>query len=251
MRTQSLVSLIAHEIEGTIVRGDIGPGERINEFQLALRFQTSRGPIREALRGLQQAGLLEARRNRGVFVREIADAEALDIYEVRAVLFGLAGQLLAKRITKSELSALTQLHRQMGKSVRANDPVQYFPINLAFHTMIVSCCGNATLQTQYSELVKKLHLCRSQSLSQSGNLKTSNDEHAALLEALAAGDPERAFRAHAAHVLNAKARFCALVEAHRRSSETVSSAEQQGSPSRAKPSRDHRPSLPLRRSRPL
>ena len=207
VRTQSLVSVIAHEIENTIVRGEIKPGERLNEFHLARRFQTSRGPIREALRGLQQAGLLEARRNRGVFVREIADSEALEIYAVRSVLFGLAGKLLAARITKGEIANLTRLHARMTKAAKADDTAAYFPVNLEFHAMIVSACGNVTLQRQYSELVKKLHLCRSQSLAQAGNLLVSNREHASMLESLVERSPERAFMTHCAHVANAKARF--------------------------------------------
>lgn len=234
-RTQSLVTLIASEIEGTIVRGELKPGERLNEFHLAQKFQTSRGPIREALRGLENAGLLEARRNRGVFVREIPDTEALEIYDVRAVLFGLAGKLLAERITQTERDALARLHGQMAKAAKTNDAAAYFPVNLAFHALIVSACGSATLQQQYNGLVKRLHLCRSQSLAQAGNLKISNLEHEVLLDALADRDPRRAFDAHAAHVLNAKARFAALVKAQRpKAAIPQSTQEQKGSSLRVK-----------------
>ena len=212
-RTQSLVSLIANEIEQTILCGTIKPGERLNEFHLAQQFQTSRGPIREALRGLQQAGLLVARKNRGVFVREIPDQEALDIYDVRAVLFGLAGQLLAERITRTQLGALAKLHRQMAKLAKAKNPGGYYQVNLAFHAAIISACENATLQDHYSDLVKKLSLCRSLNLAQAGNLAISNVEHGAMLDALAARDPRAANEAHATHVLNAKARFHALTQA--------------------------------------
>jgi DNA-binding GntR family transcriptional regulator len=78
--------LLEREIERVILGGEYGPGDRINEKELALRFGISRGPVREALRTLEATGLVEQVPNRGVFVRQLSAAQADDIYEVRAAL---------------------------------------------------------------------------------------------------------------------------------------------------------------------
>ena len=71
-RSQTLVSICEAEIERLILDGELGRGARINELAVAARLGVSRGPLREACRSLAQAGLLEARANRGFFVRKLA-----------------------------------------------------------------------------------------------------------------------------------------------------------------------------------
>ena len=210
VRTQSLVSAIGHEIEAGIMRGDFSPGERLNEIHLARRFQTSRGPVREACRGLEQAGLLQARRNHGVFVREISYEEALEVYDLRAVLFGLAGETLAAHVQDSVLADLLDLHNRMDAAARTGDAEGYFPANLAFHATIVEACGNRTLQHQYQGLVKKLRLCRARNLHRQESLLASTAEHARMLDSLQRRAADLAFETHRAHVRNARDRFIAL-----------------------------------------
>lgn len=210
VRTQSLVSAIAREIEAGILRGDFAPGERLNEIHLARRFQTSRGPVREACRGLEQAGLLDSRRNHGVFVRQISDAEAFEVYDLRSVLFGLAGELLAVRINDAVLAELQDLHDRMAHAVMIGNAESYFPANLAFHGRIVDSCGNETLKEQYHGLVKKLRLCRARNLHKRESLMASIAEHADILGALRSRSPEQAFATHRVHVRNARNRFTAL-----------------------------------------
>src|SRR5450759_298404 len=79
----SLPALVHAEIEQLILQGELAVGQRVNESELATRFGTSRGPIREALRALEESGLVHSLKNRGVFVREISIAEADEIYDVR------------------------------------------------------------------------------------------------------------------------------------------------------------------------
>ena len=92
IRTESLATVVQRELERMILTGDIPAGERINENMLAGKLSISRGPIREALRKLEQAGLVESLVNRGMFVRKISLDEALNLYEIRAVLAEHAGE---------------------------------------------------------------------------------------------------------------------------------------------------------------
>lgn len=212
LRTRSLSGVLEREIEKAILGGEIPPGKRVNENLLATRFGTSRGPVREALRALEGLGLVELIPNRGVFIRQPAVEEATEIYDVRTVLFGLAGKLLAERVTDAEIIRLKDYLEQMEAAARSRDFDRYYPLNLAFHEFIIDACGNATLAAQYRGLVKKLHLFRARSLVQGGGLEVSNSEHREMVEAIAARDPERAQRAHSEHVARAKARLLAAYQ---------------------------------------
>ena len=85
-RDVSLTILVRHEIERSIETGELKAGDWINEALLASRLGVSRGPVREACRGLEQSGLVKVIVNRGAFVREIGAQDARNLYELRAAL---------------------------------------------------------------------------------------------------------------------------------------------------------------------
>ncbi len=206
-KVRSLAGLIEAEVERMIMAGEIAPGDRVNENQLALRFGTSRGPIREALRSLEAGGLVELKPNRGVFVRSITLQEACDIYAVRAALFGLAGRLCAEQLTDAQVRELKELVSAMEQAAAAKDFDSYYPLNLKLHEFIMEQSGNRVLASHYRDLVKMLHLFRARSLVQGGGLAISNNEHREMVEAIAAKDGERAHRAHFDHVMRARERL--------------------------------------------
>jgi DNA-binding GntR family transcriptional regulator len=207
IKSRSLALLIEGEVERMIMAGEIAPGDRINENQLALRFGVSRGPIREALRSLEAGGLVELKPNRGVFVRSITLAEACDIYEVRAGLFGLAGRLCAQRLSRDEVAEMKRLIVAMEKAAKAKDFDAYYPLNLGLHEFIVDHSRNPVLASHYRDLVKMLHLFRARSLVEGGGLAISNSEHREMVEAIEARDPDRAKVAHYTHVRRSRARL--------------------------------------------
>src|SRR5580692_3714707 len=145
-RTESLASLVAEELERMIIRGELQAGDRINESELAQMFSISRGPIREACRSLEKSGLVRVVTNRGAFVREMSVAQAAEIYDVRAHLFGLAGRLTAARVSKRELADLLSIVDEME---RARDIDAYYPLNVAFHGRLVELSGNSRLADLY------------------------------------------------------------------------------------------------------
>jgi len=123
LRTSSLTGALERELEHLILTGELKPGERLNEIQLSARFGTSRGPLREATRSLQAKGLVDAIRNRGVFVRSISPKEALEIYDIRAALFGLAGRLLTDLVTDAMLTRLNEYLVEMDEIAKERDVV--------------------------------------------------------------------------------------------------------------------------------
>jgi DNA-binding GntR family transcriptional regulator len=207
VRTQSLTSLVQREVERLILTGELAPGERINEQHLAARFGVSRGPVREALRGLEKARLVEARVNRGVYVRAISVEQALEIAELRGLLTGYACVRLAASSTAEQRARLAGLIEEMAAAVAAGDAETYYLRNLAFHDALMDYAGNARAKEMYDALVKESHLGRRKSLFSARAMAESNAEHRVILDAIRKGDPAAARAAGEAHIVGGKRRF--------------------------------------------
>ena len=213
VKTVSLTNVLEKQIERLIIEGELAPGERLNEIHLSSRFGTSRGPLREATRSLEAKGFVEVIRNRGVFVRQLSVEEAMEVYDVRAALFGLAGHLLAQKMNDELLAKLNRQLDAMEAAAAKSDFETYYPLNLEFHHTIVESAGNKTLLNEYLRFVKRMHLFRAKSLVQGGGLAVSNREHREIVDALASGDVERAHAACWRHVERAKTRLMAAMNA--------------------------------------
>lgn len=212
MQLNSLPGLIQTEIEHLILRGDLAAGKRINESLLALRFGTSRGPVREALRALEECRLVRSEKNRGVFVREISVAEADEIYDIREVLDELIGRRLAQRATPPQIEELKALLSEMDDATAKQDVTRYHSLNLEFHDKLVDFAGNDRLSEVYRALTKELLLFRLRGLQDGGGFAVSNTEHKAVIRAIASGDPERAGRQLRAHATSSRARVHKAVD---------------------------------------
>jgi len=201
VQSSSLPALVQIEIEQLILRGDLAIGQHVNESELAARFGTSRGPVREALRALEESRLVRSEKNRGVFVREISIAEADEIYDVREALDELIGRRVAERATPAQLTELTATVAQMDEAVGHKDVKSYHALNLKFHDLLVDFAGNARLSESYRPLTKGLLLFRLRGLKEGGGFAVSNTEHKAVVSAIAARDGAQAgllLRRHAA-----------------------------------------------------
>lgn len=199
--------LVAREVERMILAGELSVGERVNESQLAARLRVSRGPVREALRGLEESGLLRLEKNRGVFVREVSLSEADEIYDLREALDELVGRRLAKRFDKAVRTAVHSLLEEMDAAAKNGDAAAYHMLNLRFHDTLVEAAGNAKLIATYRRLIKELHLFRLKGLTAGGGLPVSNDEHRAIVKAIEAGDADAAGRRMRDHVRASRKRM--------------------------------------------
>lgn len=202
---------LADAIERLVLSDELRPGARLGEESLARRFGVGRGPLREAIRIVEARGFVTTIRNRGSFVREVSDAEAMEIYDLRSVIFGLVGRYLAERTTPGLLRDADALIGEMAAAVGDDDVEAYYPLNLSFHRLLVDHCGNATLAGEYFLFAGKLNLHRTRSLVGSGGMRASNAEHAKMIEAVRRGDPGQAERAFRNHVETAKRRLAATL----------------------------------------
>ena len=207
VQSNSLPALVQIEIEQLILGGELAIGQRINESELASRFGTSRGPIREALRALEESRLVRSEKNRGVFVREISVAEADEIYDVREALDQLIGQRVAERATPEQLRELKAVLAEMDRATAKHDIKCYHALNLKFHDMLVEFAGNARLAESYRLLTKGLLLFRLRGLQDGGGFAVSNTEHKAVADAIATRDSTRAGRLLRQHAVESRARM--------------------------------------------
>ena len=206
-RSQTLVNICQAEIERMILAHELERGGRINELALAARLGVSRGPVREACRTLTQAGLLETHANRGFFVRKLAQKDVIDLYDLRAGLMRLAGELIVQRATAEQLAALRAFVDGMEKARAQNDTARFQELNAIFHAALVEAADNRRLQEIYDGLVKELRLFRQLGLASSDAMTASNSEHRAIIDAIGTRDAARAAAAMADHILQGKARF--------------------------------------------
>jgi len=208
-RAETLSSLVAEELERMIIRGELQAGDRINESALAQVFSISRGPIREACRSLEKSNLVKVVTNRGVFVKEMSVAQAAEIYDVRAHLFGLAGRLAASRVTLRDVAELGGMVAEMGE---AKDIDSYYPLNVAFHARLVELSGNSRVAELYYALGKELHLFRRRGLVGGGAIVLSNQEHLRIVEALRDHNGDLTERTMTDHILAGKTRLLERVK---------------------------------------
>lgn len=206
LQSSSLTTVVQQEIERAILVGEYPPGSKLIEATLAEKMGVSRGPVREAFRMLEEAGLVRTEKNRGVFVRDIPIDEAVEIFDLRAAMDELVGRQLAKNITPAELKEIKGLVDAMEKAVKAEDTRQYHLLNLRFHDRLVEMAGNRKLTAIYRKLIKELSLFRRLNLADGWLLPISAGEHRQIVKAISSGDVDAAGRAMFDHVMESKER---------------------------------------------
>ncbi|WP_245538352.1 GntR family transcriptional regulator [Teichococcus cervicalis] len=207
LRTASLTSVVRQEIERMILEGRAPAGSRLNEQALAARLGVSRGPVREAIRGLEHQGLVVTVVNQGSYVRKLSAEEALELYDLRALLTGEACASLAVRLPEAAAERLGALVAAMEAAAAQEDAPGYYGLNIAFHAALFEHGAGARAQRIHADLGKELTLFRRRALVQPEKMRESNAEHAAILAALRAGDAAAARAAGEAHIRGGKRRF--------------------------------------------
>lgn len=206
LQNHSLTGAVQQEIERLINVGELGPGDKLTEAALAERLGVSRGPVREAFRVLEEAGLVQLEKNRGVFVRQVPLDEALEIFDLRAMIEAHVGASLANSATEQQLKQLKKLVLQMEQAVKVVDEATYYRLNIEFHECMVSYTGNKKLISMYRKLTQELSLFRRRNFSDHALLVTSVNEHRDILDAIGSRNAEKAAQALKQHVLMSRER---------------------------------------------
>jgi DNA-binding GntR family transcriptional regulator len=192
---------VYQQLREAIVDGTLA-GAPLTELSLAAKYKVSRTPVREALRRLEQDGLVE-RGARGMQVRARSPEEILEIYEVRIILEGAAARAAAERRTDLDLMRVEQIHASM-KAASRDDPERLATANRQFHEVIWAMSHNATLIDLLMRLHAHLIRYRETTLTYEDRWDEVLAEHQNLIEAIRAGDREKAGRIAEEHMTAAR-----------------------------------------------
>lgn len=195
--------LIADQLREQIVQGVFSPGQQINESVLASQLQTSRGPVREALQRLCQEGILVSRRNRGVFVLELATEDIKEIYAVREAVESTAADALldaGQERVNDTCQALKATIRDMAQQVAASDWQAIARLDMDFHSTFVAGAGNTRLIRIYETLAAESRMCILNLAVAYPRIDVLVQEHQNILDLLEAGDREALHKAITRHM---------------------------------------------------
>lgn len=198
---QTLRESITSAIRSKILTGELQPGVKLAEQRLAEEFGSSRAPIREALRQLEQEGMVEYSRNVGCSVRRVKPEDAYEIYLLRANLEMTALRYFDCKFPEEDLRTLRGILEEM-RNVRPGDLSQIVENDNRFHAVIVQRAGLPRLLKFWDDLNYGNLLVGANSGSNHETLtQRQNGIHTKLYEALASGDTEVACRAVYAHYM--------------------------------------------------
>jgi len=189
-----------------IYRGELAPGQRLVESELAQKYDTSRGAVREALALLQNEGLITRQRNRSAWVRPITVEEAIEILEVRAVVEGLCAAKAAANATKDDHRELHALADEMTDAVKHGDVLNDSRISDLVHAKIREVASQQTAAGIINRLRHQGVRYQFHVSLLPGRLAQGLSEHLGIIDAVIAGDPSKAeqlTRDHFAAVMDA------------------------------------------------
>jgi DNA-binding GntR family transcriptional regulator len=186
---RSLRDEVEDVLRQAIWRGDLRPGEHLNEAALADRLGVSRPPLREVIRTLEAEGLVVSRPRRGAYVKQLSGDDVLEIYSVRCTLEAMAAELVidqsAVDVTDMLEEKLTELEHE---SLRHADLPDVITIDLQFHRAFVAAAGNSRLLHMWERLVGELRLALSLVPREFYDADFVHRTHRPLVEAIRAGD---------------------------------------------------------------
>lgn len=187
-----------------ILKGELKPGERLMEIQLANRLGVSRTPVREAIRKLELEGLVVMIPRKGAEVAEITVPDIEDVLEVREALEELAVKIACRNIQDDQLKRLKKASVEFRDAVEEENLVESVKADMAFHEIIYEAAQNKRLVQLLNNLREQMYRYRMEYLKDSSNFKNLLDEHDAIRKALKKRDEEKAGRVMKQHIQNQK-----------------------------------------------
>lgn len=203
---------IESRLRSAITQGRFQTGERLIERELCEMLGVSRPSLREALRQLEAEELVTLVPNRGPIVSEVSIAEAREIYEVRAMLEGLAARLFVRRAGKSDIAALRKALQELKKAASGQSGEPLLDLKNSFYEVLLAGCGNRVMRRVLTHMHNRIRLLRATTLA--GRTKAALAEVGKIVEAIERGDEAAAGAASIDHI--ERAAEWAIAELQRR-----------------------------------
>ncbi|PAB56309.1 GntR family transcriptional regulator [Anaeromicrobium sediminis] len=197
-----LRDVVFDHLRNSILNGELKPGERLMEVQLAQQLGVSRTPVREAIRKLELEGLVVMIARKGAYVADLSVKDILDVIEVRSVLEGLAASLAAVRMNGEDVDELKEISNKFKACFEAKDTDGMIEHDRKFHECILKSTRNSKLIQINQGLQEQIHRFRIIYFSEYSQAKGLLSEHEQILNAIIRRDPIKAKEIAAIHVEN-------------------------------------------------
>lgn len=201
-RYKPLREIVFETLREAILQGDMEPGTRLMEVQLAEKLGVSRTPVREAIRQLELEGLVVMVPRKGAYVAGLSTKDCMEVLEIRAALEGLAAQLAAQRVSHHEIKQLSEISERFYEYARKKDIQGLIDEDVTFHDVIYAASKNDRLLQLISGLREKVQRFRVAYISQFDKVSDLVKEHQEILESISQRDGERARDLSERHIKN-------------------------------------------------
>jgi DNA-binding GntR family transcriptional regulator len=195
-------------VRGALLKGDYMPGDRIYEGAIAQALGVSRNPVREALRRLQQDGLLEVRPHYGVYVATIPVEEIEDIYRIRGALEATAAALAAERMSDADVAELGEIVAEQQAAASSAEPLPREPVSVVqadrFHHAIHIGARSPRLLALLEQIYAQVTHFRNLTLRVPGRAAVSAAGHSAIFDAIRVHDADSAHQQMQLHIEDAR-----------------------------------------------
>ena len=197
-----LRDVVFNTLRKAILRGELKPGERLMEIQLANKLGVSRTPIREAIRKLELEGLVLMIPRKGAEVAQITEKNMQDVLEVRKALEELSVQLACERITPEQVEEMKMAAEDFRKDLKSGDVTKIAEADVKFHDIIFAATNNQRLITLLNNLREQMYRFRVEYLKQKECYPQLLEEHDKLIALISGGEVEEACELMGCHIDN-------------------------------------------------
>ncbi len=189
---QTLREKILETIRESILKGQLKPGEKVAEPELAERFGISRTPIREAFRQLESEGYLTVIPRKGAVVTALSERAVEEFYAIKSILEGYAAQMAAENMDDKDIEKLEAINQRLQELADEGDVKTFFRVHNEFHEVFIRAAGNEKLLELINQLMLKFNRFRLASLSLPGRMEISVKEHEKIIKAFKRKDGSQA-----------------------------------------------------------
>lgn len=197
-----LRDVVFNTLRQAILTGEMEPGERLMEIQLANKLGVSRTPIREAIRKLELEGLVVMVPRKGAEVADITEKDLRDVLEVRTALEELSIELAMKNMNDDDCKQLTEANKLFAKDSEGDDLIKIAEADVAFHELIYMATGNKRLIQMINNLREQMYRYRLEYIKDKSTHARLVDEHNRIIDAMVKNDVAAAKAAIKLHVEN-------------------------------------------------
>ena len=197
-----LRDVVYQTLRQAILREDLAPGERLMEIPLANKLGVSRTPLREAIRMLEQEGLVVMIPRRGAQVAGISEKSLRDVLEVRKSLEKLAVELACERMTEEDMKEMNRAEEAFSAAVHEGDALRIAETDEQFHDVIYNSTGNTKLVQLLNNLREQMYRYRLEHIKDEKSRLSLLEEHQRMMAALRSRDVELAKKAAGEHIVN-------------------------------------------------